>query len=162
MLYLACSTTESRAQWTPALDRINAAGRSEEDYIATYDPQTSKITRLKILGYHSDRGLSVYGMDVVPSSADPTQLFVYVVNHRIPLLNRSAKDLGADSSIEIYRTTVGGSTLTHLKTVEDQVVITTPNDIVGSSDGQSFHFTNDHGFKTGLVSHMYVVRWDMM
>jgi arylesterase / paraoxonase len=117
LLYLACSTPQSRVQWTPALDRLNATGRSEEDYIATYDPHTSRITRVKILGYNSGRGLSVHGMDVVPSSADSTELFVYLVNHRLPLYGHSAKDVGADSSIEIFKTTVSGTTMTGLKTV---------------------------------------------
>jgi arylesterase / paraoxonase len=95
-------------------------------------------------------------MDVVPSYTDPTQLFVYAVNHRPPLGGRSVKDVGADSSIEIYETVVGGSTMTHIRTVEDQV-IATPNDVAGSPNGKSFYFTNDHGFKTGFVSHISVI-----
>jgi hypothetical protein len=90
-------------------------------------------------------------MDVVPSSSDPTQLYVYLVNHRKPLGRQDAREVGADSSIEIFKTTIGGDTLTHLKTVEDPIVLT-PNDVVGSSDGRSFYFTNDHGSKTSYVS----------
>ena len=90
-------------------------------------------------------------MDVVPSTSDPSQLFVYLVNHRKPLGGKDAHKVGADSSVEIFQTTVGGDTLMHLKTVEDPVVLT-PNDVVGSPDGKSFYFTNDHGSKTGYVS----------
>ncbi|TFK44268.1 serum paraoxonase/arylesterase [Crucibulum laeve] len=147
LLYLACSTPISRTFWTPAVGRLNATGASRDDFVATYDPKSSSITRLKVVGYDSPRGLSLHGMDVVPSS-NPNQLFVYLVNHRAPL-DGIAEKVGADSSIEVFTTTVGGNTLTHVKTVEDPVIIT-PNDVVGSADGKSFFFTNDHGEKTGL------------
>jgi len=90
-------------------------------------------------------------MDVIPSSTNSSELFVYLVNHREPLGEQPASLVGADSAIEIFKTTVGSGTLTHVRTVEDPVIIT-PNDLVGSPDGKSFHFTNDHGTKTGLVS----------
>ena len=90
-------------------------------------------------------------MDVMPSSSDPQELFIYLVNHRIPLGDRSAEQIGADSVIEIFKTTVGGEVLTHIKTVESPIIVT-PNDVVGSADGKSFYFTNDHDAKVGLVS----------
>jgi len=151
ILYLACSTPGSRVHWTPAADRLNSAGRSTNDYVATYDPSTSLITRLKFSDVPGTRGLSLHGMDVVPSAQNTNELFVYLVNHRVPLQGDS-RHIGADSSIEVFRTSVGSSVLTHIRTVEDPLVILTPNDIVGSSDGRSFFFTNDHGEKTGIVS----------
>jgi hypothetical protein len=89
-------------------------------------------------------------MDVVPATSNSTELYVYAINHRRPVQG-SGKKVGADSVVEIFKTTVGGKTLTHLKTVEDPV-IDTPNDLVGSSDGKSFYFTNDHGVRVGVVS----------
>jgi hypothetical protein len=96
-------------------------------------------------------------MDVVPSTSNPTELYVYAINHRRPVQG-SGKKVGANSVVEIFKTTIGGNTLTHLKTVEDPV-IDTPNDLVGSSDGKSFYFTNDHGVKMGVVSgpHLEVI-----
>jgi hypothetical protein len=129
---------------------LNATGRSDNDYVATYNPATSEIKHLKVHNYRSPRGLSLHGMDVVPSSSDPTQLYVYLVNHRKPIGGKDAEEVGADSSIEIFKTTVGSETLTHITTVEDQVIIT-PNDLVGSPDGKSFYFTNDFGSKTSYV-----------
>ena len=152
LLYLACSTLSSRVHWTPAIDHLNATGASRDDYVATYQSKTNTVTRLKIVNFSSSRGLSLHGMDVVPSEIDPSELFVYLVNHRAPLGDADAAKVGADSVIEVFKTTVGGSTLTHIKTVEDPVIIT-PNDIAGSSDGKSFYFTNDHGAKVGLVRH---------
>jgi len=155
ILYLACSTLSSRVHWTPAVSALNETGASFNDYVASYDPKTSRITRFKVVEFKSDRGLSLHGMDVVPSSSDPSELFVYLVNHRAPLGNALAKDVGADSVIEIFKTTLGGDTLTHITTVEDPVIYT-PNDIVGSPDGNSFYFTNDHGEKVGLVCRYFL------
>jgi len=151
VIYLACSTPYSRSHWLPAIGSLNSTGASDEDYVATYDPATSQVTRLSTPNFNNGRGLSLHGMDVVPSSSDPQELFIYLVNHRVPLGDRSAKQVGADSVIEIFKTTVGGKTLTHIKTVEDSIIIC-PNDVLGSADGKSFYFTNDHAAKVGLVS----------
>ncbi|KAF8971107.1 serum paraoxonase/arylesterase [Flammula alnicola] len=149
LIYLACSLPASRSHWTPTVDRLNETGASFNDYVATYDPETSVVTRLKVNDFASTRGLSLHGMDVVPSSADPSELFLYLVNHRAPL-GAKAKNVGADSVIEIFKTTLGSNAMSHVKTVDDPVIIT-PNDVVGGPDGKSFYFTNDHGAKVGHV-----------
>lgn len=136
--------------WTPALDRLNASGRSDLDYVATYDPQTDAINRLVFTGPLSSGSISLHGMDVVPSSDEPSVLYVYLVNHRIPDSADPPK-VGADSVIEVFKTHIKSSTLEHVWTFHDPAVIITPNDVVGSSDGKSIHFTNDHKHKTGLV-----------
>jgi hypothetical protein len=92
-------------------------------------------------------------LDIVPSATDPKELFVYAVNHRKPV-HGQAKLVGADSVVEIFKTTVGGNTLTHVRTIKSPI-IDTPNDLVGSSDGKSFYFTNDHGLKIGYVCRTY-------
>ena len=156
ILYLACANTpSSRAQWLPAMNRLNATGQSSSDYIATYDPITSEVSRLDITNM-PNRGLSVHGMDVVPSSVKPDELFLYVVNHRRPVGGNDARMTGADSSIEVFTTLVGSRKMEHYATIEDPLIIT-PNDVVGSSDGKSFHFTNDHGTKVGAVSEHIVL-----
>jgi len=132
---------------------LNASGRSVEDYVATYDPKNARITRLKFSGL--PQGVSVHGMDVVPSSSNPKDLFVYLVNHQ-PFVGQDSQKVGANSTIEIFKTKVGWSTLTHLHTVHSPVIIT-PNDLVGSSDGKSFYFTNDAGAKTGLMRLLHQV-----
>ena len=121
-----------------------------DDYIAKYDPATGAVTRLTFSGFPTLQGYSSHGLDVVPSASNPSQLFVYAVNHRKPVRG-PGKLTGADSVVEIFEATIGGNILTHLKTVESPV-INTPNDIVGASDGRSFYFTNDHGVKVGFVS----------
>ncbi|KAF8198075.1 hypothetical protein BJ912DRAFT_845748 [Pholiota molesta] len=158
LLYLACSIPSSRTHWTPAVGRLNETGASFNDYVATYDPKTSAITRLSVANFSSTRGLSLHGMDVVPSSENPAELFLYLVNHRAPI-GAKAADVGADSVIEIFKTTVGGSKMSHVKTVEDPIIIT-PNDLVGNPDGKSFYFTNDHGEnKVGLIREFNMFSW---
>jgi hypothetical protein len=118
--------------------------------VATYDPRTSEISRLEAMNMPS-RGFSSHGMDVVPSSSNPNELFLYLINHRTPVDGRDARVVGADSSIEVFKTVVGSHKMVHHATFEDPLIMT-PNDIVGSPDGKSFHITNDHGTKTGAVS----------
>ncbi|TFK54246.1 serum paraoxonase/arylesterase [Heliocybe sulcata] len=153
LLYLACSTQSSRTHWTPAISNFNVEGMSREDHVAVYDPITSRITRLQFRGYDFRRDMSLHGMDVVPSASNANQLFVYLVNHRRPLGDLDPKVHGADSSVEIFKTSAGSSILQHIMTIEHPV-IKTPNDIAGSSTGRSFYFTNDHGSKTGFSRHL--------
>ncbi|KAJ3505043.1 hypothetical protein NLJ89_g7625 [Agrocybe chaxingu] len=156
VIYLACSTPQSRKHWTPSYNLLDATGASTTDYVATYDPSNSYITRLTTPNFNNGRGLSLHGMDVVPSSTHPEELFVYLVNHRIPMGDKSASEVGADSAVEVFKTTEGGRALTHFKTVEDPAIIT-PNDIVGADDGQSFFFTNDNGIRVGFTRYLGVV-----
>jgi hypothetical protein len=122
---------------------LNATARSRQDYIATYNPATKKVQRLRFVGFDEPRGYNSHGMDVVPNKDNPSELFVYLVNQRPPVDETSAGKVYADPSIEVFKTTVGGQTLTHIRTYEDPNVIKSPNDIVGSNDGKSFWFTND-------------------
>ncbi|KDQ15280.1 hypothetical protein BOTBODRAFT_187395 [Botryobasidium botryosum FD-172 SS1] len=150
LVYMACSTLESRMNWHPYHMALNASGRSTTDHVAIYDPTSEKIIRTLLEGFADARGINVHGMDVVPSEFDKNELFVYLVNHRPPVEEAKAHIYGADSVIEIFKTKVGSDVLTHVKTVEDPL-IDTPNDVVGSSDGKSFYFTNDHSTKVGLM-----------
>ncbi|KAH7888581.1 hypothetical protein F5I97DRAFT_2003355 [Phlebopus sp. FC_14] len=149
LLFLACSIPHIRTHWMPALGRLNASGMSEADYVATYDPHTNVINKLDFVGFSPRGGFAVHGMDVVVSNHDPSTLYVYLVNHRKPQAADPNK-VGADSVIELFETQLGGNTLKHIKTFEDPTVIITPNDVVGSPDGKSFHFTNDHQWKAGF------------
>lgn len=152
LLYAACSSPLKRKFWTPGLGHLDATARleHEEDYIATYDPSTSTVSRLNLAGFEDPRGLFVHGFDIVPSSTYSNELFVYVINHRPPV-DEDPTRVGSDSVMEIFRTMAGDGTLKHVTTVRDPV-IETPNDVLGLPDGKSFYFTNDHGRKIGLVS----------
>jgi len=151
LVYAACSTPLTRQHWTPAILLYNSTELPTDNYIATFDPHTGKVTHLTLSGFDASRGFYVHGMDVVASASDPTDLYVYIVNHR-PFLGKDAHIVGADSVVEIFQTKSGSHIMTHLRTVEDNAVLISPNDVIGSPDGKSFHFTNDRNLKT--VSHI--------
>lgn len=156
LLYLTCGTMEDRRRWVAGNDKHAPVGH---DYVATYDDRTGDVTRLEFSGFDNSQSWALHGMDVVPSNVDPNVLYVYIVNH---LRTATPESPSSNSTIEIFRTTVGGTTLHHLRTVSDPQVIQSPNDVVGkpkflvtglmliaahckpgSSDGLSFYFTND-------------------
>jgi len=152
LLYIACSSPVDRRHWIPALTILEEDKLAFDDYIATYDAATGSVKRLAFEGFPTSQGYSSHGMDVVPSASNPDVLYVYAINHRKPIQGLG-KEVGANSVVEIFKTTPGGSTLTHVRTVEDPV-IDTPNDLVGSPDGKSFYFTNDHGAKVGFARYL--------
>lgn len=150
ILYLACTSQESRVNWSPATEKFNAQGRSANDYVAMFDPATLKVTRMEFENFESDQPISVHGMDIVPSATNARELYVYLVNHRAPPAGQDVTVVGADSVIEVFKGTVFGKRLTHIQTIRDPTIIT-PNDVAGQGDGKGFFFTNDHGTKTGFV-----------
>lgn len=150
LLFLACSSPADRRHWIPALTVLEEDKITFNDYIATYDTTTGSVKRLTFKGFPTSQGYSSHGLDVVPSASNPEMLYVYAINHRKPVQGLGKK-VGANSVVEIFKTTIGEDTLTHVRTVEDPVIFT-PNDLVGSPDGKSFYFTNDHGTKVGFVS----------
>lgn len=115
--------------------------------MATDDPFTSKVKRLTPVGFNSLRGLNTHGMDVDPLFTNPTELFIYLVNHRPPLVGDSS--LRSDESIEVFITTAGGSDDVH--TFEDSSVMLSINDVVGSdTNGNGVYFTNDGGLVSSV------------
>ncbi|EJD43579.1 calcium-dependent phosphotriesterase [Auricularia subglabra TFB-10046 SS5] len=148
LLYLACSTPQDRLNWVNWLPGV--AERTTYDYLATYDASTNTVTRLEVAdgaSFDAKRSISLHGLDVVTSAHDPDELFVYLVNHRMPASVDAFVRAGADSVIEIFKTRVGSSTLYHLHTFRDEKVIITPNDVSGSPDGKSVYYTNSEGKK---------------
>jgi arylesterase/paraoxonase len=93
-------------------------------------------------------------MDVVTSSTNPSELWLYLVNQRPPLSTDPAKAF-SDPSIEIFKHTLGSATATHVRTVSSPEYMQSPNDVVGSADGTHFWFTNDG---THLLSPLAYIR----
>jgi arylesterase/paraoxonase len=151
-IFAACSTPESRVAWTPALERLNASARSTGDFIAIFDPATDMLRRFTLSGFTDPRGLNVHGMDVIQSSLNPAEFWVYAVNQRPPLDGMTSERVaGPKSSIEIFRlAALTANTLEHVATVDASPIIS-PNDVVGSADGTHFWFTNDGSHARGLA-----------
>lgn len=139
-------------------------------YIAIYDPSSEKVTKLTAKGFDSPRGLSPGGMDVVPSTRNPDELTIYVINVRPPFVDldpdlppgiREAKrdeiasartkGEGPDPSIEVFRYFLGGDSIQHVATWTDDKVVISPNDVVGLPDGKGAWFTNPMPYRTGIV-----------
>ncbi|KAJ3856241.1 hypothetical protein EV368DRAFT_61843 [Lentinula lateritia] len=57
------------------MDQLNFQGRSNDDYVATYVPTTSEVTRLQLENLDSDQPISVHGMDAVQPTSDGNELF---------------------------------------------------------------------------------------
>lgn len=156
-VYMGCSTIADRLAWSPYFN-IYRSWTPSSDYAAVYDPSTKTFTRLQIEGLPEPdpdhpRGLHAHGLHVVSSSTDPNTVFVYLVNHRPQPYGSETygkEDLvGADEAVQIFKTTIGSSVLTHVATFDDPSVVITPNDISGSADGKSFFFTNDEPARSG-------------
>ncbi|KAL1743409.1 hypothetical protein HDZ31DRAFT_40997 [Schizophyllum fasciatum] len=157
LLYAACSSIAGRKAWLPALNYYNASARSTADYVALYDPARATLTKLAVRGLDDARGLSVHGMDVVPSASDADVLFVYLVNHRPPPEPGAP---GEDPSVEVFETRAGSGELRHVRTVADAAVLHSPNDVAGAPDGTRFWFTNDmkdvDGWKVRAGAKLYM------
>jgi arylesterase/paraoxonase len=116
-----------------------------------YDHTKKSLKKLTLDNFKDNRGLHVHGLDVVQDKSDPSLLWVYAINHRPQREAGTEHHHGADSVVEIFKTTPGGNRLAHVKTVKDPSVIITPNDVSGSSDGQSFFVTNDNPSRVNKV-----------
>lgn len=139
-------------------------------YIVTYDPSSKKATKLTTKGFNSPRGLSPFGMDIVPSMQNPDELTIYVINMRPPFVDLDpnlppgireakrdeiasalSKQQGPDPSVEVFRYVLGGDSVQHVATWTDENVVISPNDVVGSPDGKGAWFTNSLPYRTGIV-----------
>lgn len=149
LIYLSCSSPIRRTFWEPATGRLNATGRSLVDHVAFYNPSTSRVIRLQLIDFPSLEPLALHGFDIIPSETNPSELFLFAINHRPPSTGAAAKE-GADSVIEIFKTQEGSSEMKYIKTIRDPKVIITPSDIAGNGDG-SFYFTNNARSKTGIM-----------
>ncbi|GAK63104.1 serum paraoxonase/arylesterase [Moesziomyces antarcticus] len=159
LLYLACSDIKSRLSWLPAVDNLDVTGRSNTDHIAILDtkgsgPIASRITRVKPVGYTDTlnlHGLSVWEIPAKSPELKPT-LRVFVNNHRPPIDPVSktvvdAKTVGANSTFELFETTLGEGRMRHVRTYAGEAVRTPNRPAAVGPD--SFVFTNDHKTKTG-------------
>jgi arylesterase / paraoxonase len=177
-LYMACSNTNSRQEWIPALvfhistsefqqltkcslDHLNAYGRERKDRVAVVDtrkpgPLSSRIQWLTVEnfpGINGDSSLDLHGLDIRPDEHTDT-LRILLVNHRPPINPVTgelldATSIGANSTIEQFQTKAGSSTMRYVRTYAHKA-IQTPNRVAWVND-HAFVFTNDHSGKVGLV-----------
>lgn len=178
LLYMACSDSKSRVEWLPAsvkpirnlfqrmlntdssMDHLNVSGRGVKDRLVVLDARGtgSLESRMRSLqpenfsGTNGDGILNLHGFDIWEDSKQT--LHILLINHRPPLDPVTGKLLdaavvGANSTIELFETTSGASSMRHVKTYHHDS-IQTPNRVAWVSD-EEFVFTNDHSAKVGLV-----------
>ena len=169
VLFLACAPPASRSPWLPFMGTYNtsAAGAG---YVATYDLSSKRVTKLTAKGFDHPYGLTPLGMDVVPSTRNPDDLSIYIINMRPPFVDLDmdlppgvreakrdevasarAKGEGPDPSVEVFRYVLGGDSMQHVATWTDENVMISPNDVVGLPDGKGAWFTNSLPYRAGLV-----------
>ena len=145
-----------------SVDFLNATGRSLLDRIITIDTRrpgrledrVKWITAENFSGINGDGTINLHGFDI-RSEPNTNILRLLLINHRPPINPATgealdAKVVGANSTIELFQTTVGSKTMRHIRTYADEL-IQTPNRVAWIND-HSFVFTNDHTAKTALVS----------
>lgn len=131
-----------------------------------------KVTKLTASGFKSPRGLSPFSMDVVPSTRNPLEFTICIVNMRQPLVDPDAnlppdirdeiasaraKTEGPDPSIEMFRYVLGSDSMQHLATWADEKVMVFPGGVVGLPDGkgsgsQTCGLTGPHSYESIIQS----------
>ncbi|KAH7108297.1 calcium-dependent phosphotriesterase [Auriculariales sp. MPI-PUGE-AT-0066] len=137
LVYAACSQPYLRTLWQPGQTLLNSTGAGK-DYLAVFNPDDGSSKHLPLVRFSG--GLSLMGFDVVSTTEDPRQVFLYAINIRPSIFNNYAK--GPDAVVEIFKSDQHGFKLSHVNTIKDPL-IGLPNDIIGSPDGKSFFITND-------------------
>jgi arylesterase/paraoxonase len=148
-----------------SVDHFNTSARSLTDRIAILDSRGSGpiASRLEFMtlknfsGNNGDGTINLHGISM-HESADGT-LSILLNNHRPSIdpetgAEYDAKLMGANSTIELFRSKVGSAEMTHVKTWADET-IQTPNKIIFANPAESDEeilWTNDHSGKIGIVS----------
>ncbi|KAJ5043078.1 uncharacterized protein L3040_004465 [Drepanopeziza brunnea f. sp. 'multigermtubi'] len=166
-LYMACSDSQSRTQWLPAVHHLNASGRGLTDRIAVLDTRGSGrlASRIKWLaiedfsGINGDGTLNLHGLNIRADENTDT-LHILLNNHRPPLdpvtgAFLDASKFGANSTIERFQTKVGSDKMRHVQTYTDPL-IQTPNRVAWVSE-DTFVFTNSHSAKVGFRQSLDVI-----
>ncbi|KAE8235875.1 hypothetical protein A4X13_0g9346, partial [Tilletia indica] len=157
------TTLRSGPQLMPST--LSTPGRTEGSF-------ASRITKLQPVNFEGINGDGTFNLQglavlevpskprpsegddlVVDASYQPPTLYLYLNNHRPPLDPLSGKPLdphkvGANSTIEIFKTTLGEKTMEHVRTYADDLIIS-PNRVAPISP-DSFLWTNDHVRKVGF------------
>lgn len=135
---------------------FDTTSRHKTDRMAVLDtrgsgPVSSRLTWLNVENFPGS--LDLHGISVL-STPKSNVLRMLLINHRPPQHHKTGKLLaaeriGANTTIEHFITEIGSSNVRHVRT-HSHDLIQTPNAVQWVND-HAFVFTNDHGYKTGLV-----------
>lgn len=131
-MFLACATDmQHRIDWFPAMGHVSKPKSGIKDRLYAWDLVKDEVTELSTGSWTSD--FVSHGFDVVPTK-NAREVAIYAINH-----------LTTGSVIEKFTHKLGSSAVSHVRTIEDQLIVTTPNDIyVADETDDFFYTTNDH------------------
>lgn len=116
-------------------------------------PYSTRIKRIQTENFqgHDGKGTlllhgigAFVGKDGLGGNAEDQSLRLFLINHRV---QSDPHIHGANSTVELFETTLGSETMKHIKTFSHPDIFT-PNNLVPSGP-ESFYFTNDHSVKKG-------------
>ena len=115
-----------------------------------YDTQSGSISPIRITNrpVHLHE-LHLHGIDAFIQPDDEKRLTFFLINHAVPEDKANAHHTGADSTIEIFQTTLGSLEWQWVSSVSHELMIA-PNNIMATGPRQ-FYFTNDHNVKVSWV-----------
>ncbi|ORY07376.1 hypothetical protein BCR34DRAFT_616679 [Clohesyomyces aquaticus] len=160
ILYAACTGTNDRLSWNPAMDRLNQSGRrpggSQMIAISIDSPGQDGLFDMhpvKSEGYSGearDSSLNFLGFDA--AVIDPSTIHFYMVNQRPPVDANNqyvdATNIGVNATIEIFVHKRGSGIMRHVSTIFSPEVWS-PNRVAILPDG-AFVVSNDHSVKIGF------------
>ena len=137
------------------MDLFDPDNRPEDDYLAILDTKAtgsvaSRTTKVKPEGFAGTNGMGSYnlhGMGV--HMVDSETIRIFLINHR-PQPDPHSN--GANSTVELFETTLGDGAMRHIKTFADPAIFT-PNNLVPTGP-DSFVFSNDHYIKAGFLKRL--------
>lgn len=160
VLYAACSGSEARSQWNPALSKYNVSGRRTQgsELVAMHidEPESNgqfKMHSIRPSGYEGatgDQTLDFVGFDVDASAHNV--LDFWLVNHRPPVdaqrQHLDAKKLGSNVTIEVFRYAKAAREMQHVKTIVHPDIHSANK--LALTGGGSFAVSNDHSDRVGF------------
>ena len=136
-LFLACAADMAdRLDWFPPMGHVDRPKSGIKDRFFAWNLHSDVLTELKT-PWTGD--FVSHGIDVVPTG-NKREVAIYAINH-----------LTTGSVVEKFTHLLGSGELEHVRTFNNQEVVSTPNDlyVVDESDDM-FYVTNDHVHKLNL------------
>lgn len=148
----------NKRAWLPNADLFNHEKVTGSEYMAILDtkatgPYSNRIKRIQTQNFkgHDGKGTlllhgigAFVGKDGLGQDSEDKSLRLFLINHRV---QNDPHIHGANSTIELFETSLGSETMTHVKTFAHPDIFT-PNNLVPTGP-ESFYFTNDHSVKKG-------------
>ncbi|RHZ86389.1 hypothetical protein Glove_51g48 [Diversispora epigaea] len=130
LAFMTCGNGyERRTQWYPPANVYTNYSYRPHDTPYVYDIKTDTLTPLTLINF--DKELSLHGIGIYEDPAEPNELYLFLINHRIN-----------GSVIELFKHTLNTFELNYVKTFKHELMYN-PNDVAPISKDE-FYVTNDY------------------